>query len=106
MIKYITDNEFQNKVLENDKFVLVDFYAPWCGPCMKQVPILEELANSRGLEYDIIKINIEEAPDIVNNYEINAVPTLMIFKDGKLKKRIVGFMKKEEINNMMIEQMV
>lgn len=103
MLKEATDKNFKEVVLRNDKEVLVDFYASWCGPCMMQAPELEELASSRGVEYDIVKVNIEEAQNIANNYKINTVPTLMIFKKGKLKKRSIGFMKKEEIRDMMNE---
>lgn len=101
MIKAATDKDFREKVLENNKPVLVDFYASWCGPCMMQIPLLEELSNSRGIEYDIIKVNVEEARKVINNYKVNTVPTLMVFENGKVKKTNIGYMNKEQINDMM-----
>lgn len=103
MIKVATDKDFREKVLENNKLVLVDFYASWCGPCMMQIPLLEELSNSRGIEYDIIKVNVEEAQKTINNYKINTVPTIMVFENGKVKKKNIGYMNKEQINDMMNE---
>ncbi len=105
MLKVATDKDFNEKILKNDKVVLVDFYAYWCGPCMMQVPILEELSNSRGIEYDIFKVNVDEAKDIVNRYNINTIPALIVFKNGKLQKKNIGFMNINEISNMMEEQM-
>jgi len=103
MLKDATDKDFKEEVLENDKGVLVDFYAHWCGPCMMQVPVLEELANSRGAEYDIVRVNVDEEKKIASSYEINTIPTLMIFKGGKIKKKKVGFTNKETISDMMNE---
>lgn len=105
MLSLATDKDFSEKVLGSDKFVLVDFYATWCGPCMMQAPVLEELSNSRGVEYDIVKVNVDEAQNTVAKYDINTIPTLMIFNDGKIKKKRIGYMDKEAINNMMNEQM-
>lgn len=105
MLKEATDKDFRDIVLKKDRAVLVDFYAAWCGPCMMQLPVLEELSNSRGIEYDIVKVNVEEAKKTVNYYNINTVPTLLFFKNGKLKKTMIGYMKMESINNTMNEQM-
>lgn len=103
MLKVATDKDFKEKVLENDKVVLVDFYAHWCGPCLMQVPVLEELANSRGSDYDIVRVNVDEERRIASSYEINTIPTLMIFKGGKVQKKRVGFTNKETIKDMMNE---
>ena len=95
MIKHIKENEF-SQVINND-LVLVDFYAEWCGPCKMLGPVLEELSNQRSL--DVYKINVDEIDDLAKSLGIMSIPTLLIFKDGKLLESKTGFMPEIEIQN-------
>lgn len=96
MVKHINENEFKSEVIGKKGVVLVDFFATWCPPCKMLAPILEEIGNSRA-EFDIIKVNIDENINIATEYKIEVVPTMLIFKDGKVVDTLVGYMPKEEI---------
>lgn len=85
------ENEFENLV--NDEFVLVDFFATWCGPCKMLTPVLEEMASERA-DIKIIKMNVDECPDLSKKYAIMSVPTLMLFKNGEVISTEHGFMPK------------
>ena len=99
MDNIITLNEknFQQEVLDSDQPVLVDFWAPWCGPCKMMAPILEELAGDLDGKVKIAKLNTDENPTVAGNYGITGIPTLIIFKNGNPEDRIVGVLPKEEI---------
>lgn len=102
MVKQINEKEFVNET--NVKgVILVDFYATWCPPCKAISPILDDIASSR--KYKIFKVNIDESPNLTNRFKINTVPTLAIFKDGKLTEKYIGYMNKEEIVNFMDKHM-
>ena len=96
MIKHIENDDYEKEVLNKKGLVLVDFYANWCGPCMMLSPILEEIANSRS-GYDIIKVDVDESPEIAEKLEIDTIPTMIIYKDGKICKKIIGLIEKDEI---------
>ena len=85
--------EFVNLVENGSGLALVDFNATWCGPCKMQAPVLEELASE--VDYPIYGIDVDDAEEIASEYNVNAVPSLMIFKDGKLQETLVGFQSKE-----------
>jgi thioredoxin 1 len=92
----ITNDNFENEVIKSDVPVLVDFWAAWCGPCMMQSPVLDELAD----EYDSIKIgkiNVDEEPALSSAFGIASIPTLVVMKDKKVVNSAVGFRSKEEI---------
>ena len=99
MIKNITDKSFKDEVLIDGIF-LVDFYANWCGPCMMLSPILEEISNSRS-NYNILKVDVDNNMDIVNKLKIDTIPTLCLYKNGKLMERQIGMKSKDELIEML-----
>jgi thioredoxin 1 len=92
----VTDATFQSEVLEADGPVLVDFWAPWCGPCRVVHPILEEISNERD-ELRIVSINVDENQQTAATYEILSIPTLLLFKDGEIAKRVIGALPKKRL---------
>jgi thioredoxin len=88
--KAITNASFDVDVLKNDKPVLVDYWAEWCGPCRMVAPILEEIAQEYGDKLDIVKLNIDENPEIAQRYGIMQIPTLGVFSGGEVVKQIIG----------------
>lgn len=85
-----TDQNFDQEVLKSGKPVLVDFWAPWCGPCKVMGPIVEELAEKIGDKAKVGKINVDENPEQASKYEVMSIPSLKIFKGGKVVKEFVG----------------
>ena len=95
-IKLSSEN-FEKEVLKSEKPVLVDFYADWCGPCNAMTPVIEELATELDGKAKVGKINVDENSDIAVEYNVMSIPTLIIFKNGKEEKRLVGLRDKEEL---------
>ncbi len=95
-IKHVTDSDFQAEVLESEHPVLVDFWAPWCGPCRVVAPVLEEIADERD-NLRIVKLNIDENQQTAMNYQILAIPTMVLFRNGQEAKRIQGAMPKKRL---------
>ena len=88
--KAVTDSSFESDVLKSSKPVLVDYWAEWCGPCRQVAPVLEEIAKEYASKIDIVKLNVDENPEVVRTYGIMNIPTLTVFKDGQVVKEIVG----------------
>jgi thioredoxin 1 len=86
----LTDATFDEEVKGADVPVLVDFWAEWCGPCKMIAPILEEIAGEQGDKLRIGKLNVDDNPGIAQRFEVMAIPTLILFKDGEVQKRLVG----------------
>ena len=89
-IKVATDANFEEMVLHNDKPVVVDFWAEWCGPCRVIAPILGEIASERSDEIVVAKVNADDNPDLVLRYGVQSIPTLLVFSNGNLSKRVIG----------------
>jgi len=86
----VTDATFKSEVLDSDVPVLVDFWAPWCGPCRAVAPILEELSETFAGQVKIVKLNSDDNPKVTAQYGITSIPTLNIYKGGELVKQVVG----------------
>ncbi len=93
----LTDANFEQEVLKSALPVLVDFWAPWCGPCKMIGPLIEELAAEYAGKVKVCKLNTDEAQDSASKYNISAIPTLLLFKGGKVVQEMVGLQKKEEL---------
>ena len=92
----VTDSNFQAEVLEADTPVLVDFWAPWCGPCRVVGPILEEIASEKP-DLKVVKLNTDENPQVAGNFQILSIPTMILFKNGAEAKRITGAYPKRKL---------
>jgi thioredoxin len=88
--KKVTDETFEADVLKNDKPVLVDYWAEWCGPCKMVAPVLDAIAEEHGDKLDIVKLNVDDNPVITQKYGILNIPTLGVFKNGEVVKELVG----------------
>lgn len=98
-----TDTNFETEVLQNEGITLVDFWAPWCGPCQVMGPIIDEIAQTVKGKFKIGKLNVDENQTIAQKYGVMSIPTLLVIKNGKVLKQLVGIQSKEslikELNN-------
>lgn len=97
----IGDSSFESEVLQSDKPVLVDFWAPWCGPCRAIAPIVEELAKDFGDKVKFTKCNVDENPTTPTKYGIKSIPTLIFFKDGEIRDKVIGIVAKSRLEEMI-----
>lgn len=98
-LKYLNDSNFDNTISKG--VTLVDFYADWCGPCRRIAPIIEELANELAGKATIAKLDIEQAQGTTATFQVMSIPTIILFKDGKEVKRIVGLTDKENLKKLI-----
>ena len=94
----VTDDNFQAEVLESDKPVLVDFWAAWCGPCRVVAPVLEEIASERD-DLRIVKLDVDANQQTAANYEVLSIPTMILFKNGQVAKKIIGAYPKKRLES-------
>ena len=100
MAKIFNEQNFASEVLNKSGVVLVDFYADWCGPCKMVAPIVEEILLERG-DISVGKVNVDQSPAVAGAYNVMSIPTIIVFKDGKEKNRMVGYAPKEKILSML-----
>jgi thioredoxin 1 len=104
MAMQLTDSNFEAEVLKSDIPVLVDFWAPWCGPCRAIAPVIEELAQEYAGQVKIVKMNVDENPTTPGKYGIRAIPTLILFKGGEVVEQITGAVSKASLKQMINEK--
>ncbi len=99
VIKQTSDAEFVKEISQG--LTLVDFYADWCGPCRMLSPVIEELAEKRGNEVKFLKVNVDESQQTARDFGITSIPTIILFKDGQEKSRVVGLQDFDELSNFI-----
>ncbi|HXG30575.1 MAG TPA: thioredoxin [Thermodesulfobacteriota bacterium] len=97
----LSDSTFESEVLKSDTPVLVDFWAPWCGPCRMIAPVVEEIAASYNGRLKVGKLNVDDNQEVTMRYRIRSIPTLILFKDGKAVDQIIGAVPKSEIERII-----
>lgn len=97
MAERIKKADFESKVIKSDKPVLVDFYADWCGPCQMMAPIIDEITKELDGKASIYKVDVDREHDLANDFQVMSIPTILIFKEGKVSKQFVGAASKSDL---------
>jgi thioredoxin 1 len=100
-IVHTTDADFEKDVIQSALPALVDFWAPWCGPCQMIAPVLEELAAAYAGKIRIVKVNVDDQGQVAQRYAVQAIPTLLLFKGGEVKEKAVGFLAKSKLTALV-----
>ncbi len=100
-----TDETFDAEVLKAEIPVLVDFWAAWCGPCLMIAPVMDEIATAQKGKLKVVKINVDESGKTAEKYGIMAIPTLILFKGGEIKEKVVGVMAKNKLNDLIAKHL-
>jgi thioredoxin 1 len=102
-VKNVTHIEWENEVMKDEGSVLVDFWAPWCGPCRMVGPTIDEIARENKFGTKFVKVNVDENPSIASEYNIQSIPTIAIFKNGKIIKTAIGAQSKSAYETLISE---
>ncbi len=97
-VLHSSDASFQGDVLQSDKPVLVDFWAEWCGPCRSIAPILEDVATERQDSLRVVKVNVDESPEVARRFNVRSIPTLILFQNGQPQSQRVGALRRVELD--------
>jgi thioredoxin 1 len=100
-IVHVNEGTFDTEVLNSDKPALVDFWAPWCGPCRAIAPVLEELAEEYKGRLTVAKVNVDENRKLAGNHGVMSIPTMILFKNGKVMDKLIGLVPKERLKELM-----
>lgn len=100
-VKEVNDQNFADEVLNASSPVLVDFWAPWCGPCRLVSPVVDEIAKEYDGKLKVVKVNTDDNPETATNYHISGIPSLLLFKEGQVADQIVGAVPKAKLSNMV-----
>lgn len=101
MVKEIKDSDFEQEVIKNSNVSVVDFWAAWCGPCKMLSPVIDEVSEELSGKANFFKVNVDENPIISNTFRIASIPTVMVFKDGKVVDTMVGFRPKQQVKSLI-----
>ena len=104
-VSEVTDQNFDEEVLQSEKPVMVDFWAAWCAPCRTLEPTVDQIAQEYSERAKVVKLNVDENTEISSKYNIRGIPTLLLFKEGKIKDQIVGATSKDNIARMIEAQL-
>ncbi|GAA3649189.1 thioredoxin [Asaccharospora irregularis] len=104
MVQILNDNSF-NEEINKEGVIVVDFFASWCGPCKMLAPVFEDLSNEMGDNANFFKVDIDQSLELARTYGINTVPTMLVFKNGEVVDKMVGFMPKESLRSKISEQL-
>lgn len=100
MVQKIFEEDFTDKVIKSEKNVLVDFFAEWCGPCKMLAPVLDVLQNDNE-DYEFFKVNVDENPQLATAFEVSTIPNILIFKNGEVVERSIGFKTTEQLQELL-----
>jgi len=100
-VSEVNDSNFDAEVLRSNQPVLVDFWAPWCGPCRRIAPIVEELATQHAGSAKVVKVNVDDSPNVSAKYSVHSIPTVLIFKNGDVVESFVGLQPKNRLDEAL-----